>query len=183
MSNTVTIGVESSTGAANTLNHEAGFMKNSISAVREKSGRISTRQKMSSVEKFISLVDANESEKRLMLLSAALWYELRCQIDVADGMKAIQYAERVNQSLTHMNIQGWMARQTDKLANAKQYRKRTAPGARARLDRLIVIGLNIEECASEEFGNAHQTAVKSLRKMIVENLKAFAALTMLPGAN
>ena len=98
-------------------------------------------------------------------------------------MKAIQYAERVNQSLTHMNVQAWMARQADKVANAKQYRKRTAPRARARLDRLIVHGLNIEECASEEFGNAHQTAIKSLRKMIIENLKAFAALTMLPGAN
>lgn len=183
MPNTVTICTESATTGANTVNHEATFMKKSISAVRGKSKRISARRKKSSVEKFISLVDSHESEKRLMLLSAALWYELRYHIDVADGTRAIQYAERVNQSLTHMNIQGWMARQTDKLANARQYRKRTAPGARARLDRLIVYGLNIEECASEEYGHANQTAVKSLRKMIVENLKAFAALTMLPGAN
>jgi hypothetical protein len=138
---------------------------------------------MSSVEKFISLVDADESEKKLMLLAAALWYELRCAIDVAEGTKAIQYAERVNQSLTHMSVQGWMARQSDKLANARHYRMRTAPGARARLDRLIVMGLNIEQCASEEFGNSHQTAVKGLRKMIIENLRGFAALTMLPGAN
>jgi hypothetical protein len=177
-----------SSDIAKTLQTKTGFcgkkqMKSSISAVREKPKRISARPKMSSVEKFISLVDADSSEKRLMLLAAALWYELRYEIDVAEGTRAIQYAERVSQSLTHMTIQGWMARQTDKLGNARHYRMRTAPGARARLDRLIVMGLNIEQCASEEFGSSHQNAVKGLRKMIVENLKAFAALTMLPGAN
>ena len=64
MSNTVTIDADSSRFAANALNREAGFdTKNSISAGREKSKRISARQKMSSVEKFISLVDADGSEK------------------------------------------------------------------------------------------------------------------------
>jgi hypothetical protein len=166
-----------------TRSNVESHMTSSISAVRKKQKRISARPKMSSVEKFISLVDADESEKKLMLLAAALWYELRHDIDAFEGTRAIEYAERVNQSLTHMNTQSWLARQTDRLASAREYRKRTAPGARARLDRLIVMGLNIEQCASAEFGTAHQAAVKGLRKMLIENLKAFAALTMLPGAN
>jgi hypothetical protein len=155
----------------------------SISAVREKPKRLSIRPKKASIEKFINLLEASDAEKRLMLLAAALWYELRLTIDVIEGPRAITYGERVSQSSTHMGIQTWMARQSDKLQNAREYRDRTAPKARDRLDRMIVHGFSIEQCALAEWERADQLACKNMRRMIVENLQGFAALTRLPGAN
>ena len=155
----------------------------SVSAVREKPKRLSSRPKKASVEKFISLLDASDAEKRLMLASADLWYELRLVIDALEGPRAISYGERVNQSFTHMGIQTWMARQSDRLKSAREYRDRTAPKARDRLDMMVVYGFSIEQCAHEEWGRADQLACKNMRRMIVENLQGFAALARLPGAN
>jgi hypothetical protein len=155
----------------------------SISAASEPRKRISSKPKKASVEKFIGLLDVTDAEKRLMLAAADLWYELRLAIDAESGPRAITYGERVNQSLTHMAVQGWMARTADKLRSAKTWRGLTAPRARERLDLMIVFGGTIEECAEAEWGRSDQSAVKRMRPMVAENLRGFAALARLPGAN
>jgi len=161
----------------------------SVSAMRKKRKRISATPKKAAVEKFISLLDnASDAEKRLMLNAADLWYELKLAIDAVEGPRAITYGERVNQSLTHMNVQIWMQKQSDRLASARDKRSRTAPQARARLDRMVCWGKSIEDCARDEFGadesgRVEQSALKRMRAMIVENLQGFAALAGLPGAN
>jgi hypothetical protein len=149
----------------------------------EKPKRVSSRPKMASIEKFIRLLDTHDDEKKLMRAAADLWYEFKLVIDAAETPRAISYGERVNQSLTHMTVQMHMARQSDKLASAREYRSRTAPRARDRLDLMVLQGASIEDCAMAEWGRSDQSAIKNIRRMIVENLLGFAALTRLPGAN
>jgi hypothetical protein len=159
----------------------------SVSAMRKKRKRVSAKPKKAAVEKFISLLDASDAEKRMMLNAADLWYELKLAIDAMEGPRAITYGERVNQSLTHMNVQIWMQKQSHKLKTARENRRRTAPKARARLDWMVCEGKSIDECAIAEWGCADESLVKArakkMRPMIVENLQAFAALAGLPGAN
>ena len=155
----------------------------SISAAKPKRIRASARPPKATVEKFIGLLNVDDAEKRLMLVAADLWYELRLTIDSVEGGRGITYGERVHQSLTHMAVQGWMASTTDKLRSAKMWRGLTAVKARERLDLMIVSGCKIEDCAKAQWGRSDQLAVKKMRSIMAENILGFAALARLPGAN
>lgn len=162
-------------------------MKSISAAKSKKRERVSARPRKSSIERFLSSADIEESTRKLFRETATIWEELALTLETEEGPRAIQYGERVNQSLKYMGVQQWLADQTDKLNSARQYRKfRTSPFARQLLDRIILENLSTEEIYGQMYG-AEQPVKKlrmvALRTEILAALRAFAALIRFPGAH
>ena len=160
----------------------------SVSAVgTKKKKRVSSRPKKSSIERFLNSADIEESTRKMFREIAIIWEELALTLQVDQGPRAIQYGERVNQSLKQMNGQLWLAEHTDKSKPALQYRKlRTSPFARQLLDRIIIENLSTEEIYERMYGADHpvkKLRMVALRTEILAALRAFGALIRFPGAH
>lgn len=157
-------------------------MIQAISIARPKAKRKSRKPTKSDLEKLIAAVAGKSIATRQMLsVAALLWAELAYTILSSQGPIAIEYRERVGQTLDVSRVQQWMARQADKTKNADEYRnKRTDAQARRILDLFIVNGQSIDQVAEAMFGGAGKLQKLSARSAFLWSLRSFAALVRLP---
>lgn len=151
----------------------------SISAVRpEKPKRISSKPRKAAIEDFLDSVKIDEAARDQLREAVVKWREYFAAVEAAEAPAAIQYRERVNQSLTHLSIQDRMAKQSDNLKHARMFRLRlTHPRARDLLDQMITRDLSVTEIYRSKYG--HDVPVKKLdlerlRVSILNALEQFA---------